>query len=243
MGYVIDVHRLVSGDMIDLILADHQVFKDLLRALRNETSDRPTIRDAIASVLVAHAEAEEKIVYPSLRHHSAVNSDEAEHGEEEHVEGHEALLKVLVLKGTDTKAFSDAVEELSGAISHHLVEEELTILNPARNEVGARVRADMGAAFAKERNRLIDEHCGELTNVRRLVARAQREGKLDDEERGSFLAGSLRSIAVLAFASLEAIRSGQTDYSTRCNDPNLVLGCWGCSPGGGWVGSAGLGVL
>lgn len=185
MGYVIDVHRLVSGDVVDLIFADHRVFEDLLRALRDETSDRPAVRDALASVLVAHAEAEEKIVYPRLRHRSAVSSDEAEHGEEEHAEGHEALLKVLELKGTDTKAFSDAVEELSGAINHHLVEEELTILNPARTEVGDRARADMGEAFAKERNRLIDNGCGQLTNVRRVVARARREGKLDDEDEES----------------------------------------------------------
>ena len=56
-------------------------------------------------------------------------------GEEEHAEGNEALLAVLELKGTDTQAFDDAVEELSRLVNHHLAEEELTILNPARTEV------------------------------------------------------------------------------------------------------------
>ncbi len=74
---------------------------------------------------------------------------EAEHGKEEHAEGHEALLAVLELKGTDTQAFDDAVEELVTAVNHHLTEEELTILNPAREEVGEQVRAELGEAFAE----------------------------------------------------------------------------------------------
>jgi len=44
--------------------------------------------------------------------------------------------------------------------------------------------ADLGKAFATERNRQVDDHCGPLTNVRRIVAEARREGLLvgDDEE-------------------------------------------------------------
>ncbi|MGH3876390.1 MAG: hemerythrin domain-containing protein [Actinophytocola sp.] len=179
MNHVVDVHRPVSGDVIDLILDDHRLFEELLRNLRDASSDRPTVRDALATVLVAHAEAEEKFVYPKLRKRAAVGADEAEHGAEEHAEGHEALLKVLELKGTDTQAFDDAVEELSATVGHHLVEEELTILNPARSELGSRARADLGEAFVKERNRQIDDDCGTLTNVRALVARGRREGKLD----------------------------------------------------------------
>ena len=131
---------------------------------------------------MAHAEAEEKYVYPELRLKDAITEHEADHGEEEHAEGHEALLAVLELKGTDTQAFDDAVEELAKAVNHHLTEEELTILDPAREEVGQRVRADLGEQFATERNRLIEENCGTLTRVREVVAAARREGLLDDED-------------------------------------------------------------
>jgi hemerythrin superfamily protein len=179
MSDVLDVHRPVAGDVIDLILADHALFELLLRKLRDASSDRAVVRDALSNVLVAHAEAEEKFVYPKLRRRAAIGEHEAEHGEEEHAEGHEALLKVLELKGTGTKAFDDAVEELSATINHHLVEEELTILNPAREELGARARAELGEEFARERNRQIDENCGAVTNVRALVARSRRDGKLD----------------------------------------------------------------
>jgi hemerythrin superfamily protein len=181
MGYVLDLHHPVSGDVIDLIMADHRLFEELLRALRDASSDRDEVRKALSTVLVAHAEAEEKYVYPKLRRRGAVGEEEAEHGEEEHAEGHEALLKVLELKGTGTDAFTDAVEELSGTINHHLAEEELTILNPAREEVGPQVRAELGRQFLEERQRQIESDCGRVENVRRLVERAKQQGQLDDD--------------------------------------------------------------
>ena len=178
----IDLGRPVSGDVVELILDDHRRFESLLRDLRDSSSDRDAVRRAFATLHVAHAEAEEKFVYPRLERKRAVGEHEAEHGKEEHAEGHEALLAVLELKGTDTQAFEDAVEELAKMVNHHLTEEELTILNPARDEVSERVRAELGEAFATERNRQIDDDCGTLTNVRRIVAEARAEGLLEDED-------------------------------------------------------------
>jgi hemerythrin-like domain-containing protein len=179
----IDVGRPVSGDVIDLITEDHRLFERLLRQLRDTTEDRDAVRRAFADVLIGHGLAEEELVYPVLRRKAAdVGEHEVEHGEEEHAEGNEALLKVLELKGTDTQSFVDAVEELSNLIAHHIAEEELTILSPARTEVGERDRYDLGEKWATRRNQLIDEHCGDVENVRRIVAEAAREGKLDDED-------------------------------------------------------------
>ncbi len=178
----IDLGRPVQGDVIDLILDDHRRFEALLRDLRDSSSDRDAVRQAFSALHVAHALAEERLVYPKLRRKRAVGEHEAEHGKEEHAEGNEALLAVLELKGTDTQAFDDAVEELAGVVNHHLTEEELSILNPARDEVGQKVRADLGEAFAAERNRLLDDGCGSLSQVREIVAAARREGLLDDDE-------------------------------------------------------------
>ena len=182
MSDTIDLGRPVSGDVIDLILDDHRRFESLLRDLRDSSLDRDAVRQAFATLHVAHAEAEEKYVYPKLRRKNAIGEHEAEHGEEEHAEGHEALLAVLELKGTDTQAFDDAVEKLAAAVSHHLTEEELTILNPAREEVGERVRADLGEQFATERNRQMDDGCGSISQIRSLVAAARREGLLDKDD-------------------------------------------------------------
>ncbi len=170
----VDLGRPVSGDVIDLILDDHRRFEALLRDLRDSSTDRDAVRRAFSSLHVAHAEAEEKHVYPTLRKRGAVDEHEADHGAEEHADGHRALLEVLELKGTDTQAFEDAVEKLAEVVNHHLTEEELTILNPARDEVPESVRAELGEAFATERNRQIDDDCGSLQRVREIVSRAPR---------------------------------------------------------------------
>ncbi|PUA80189.1 hemerythrin domain-containing protein [Nocardioides currus] len=182
MTSTIDLGHFVSGDVIDLILTDHVRFESLLRQLRDSSSDRDAVRRAFAELHVAHATAEEELVYPKLRTKRAITAHEAEHGTEEHAEGNEALLAVLELKGTDTEAFDDAVEELCKAVNHHLAEEELTILNPARDDVGLQVRVELGEAFAKRRNELIAQGCASLTQVRAIVRDAEREGLLDDED-------------------------------------------------------------
>jgi hemerythrin superfamily protein len=177
----IDLGRPVSGDVVDLILVDHRRFEELLRDLRDSTSDRGAVRRAFSTLHVAHALAEERKVYPRLRRKRAITEHEAEHGEEEHAEGNAALLAVLELKETEGEEFDDAVEKLSAVVNHHLTEEELTILNPAREEVSDEDRAGLGEAFAKERNALVDQKCGSLAQVRKLVAEARREGLLDDD--------------------------------------------------------------
>jgi hypothetical protein len=178
----LDLGRPVSGDVIELILEDHRRFESLLRQLRDSSTDRDAVRRVFAALHVAHAEAEEKHIYPVLRKKRAIGDHEEEHGKEEHAEGNEALLALLELSGTDTRAFDDAVEELARRVNHHLTEEELTILNPAREDVSEKVRAELGVAFAEERAAQIDADCGRLENVRSLVARAEREGVLPAEE-------------------------------------------------------------
>ena len=181
MSTPVELGRPVSGDVIELILEDHRRFEHLLRQLRDSSTDRDAVRSAFAALHVAHAEAEEKHVYPMLRRKDAIAEHEAEHGEEEHAEGNQKLLALLELKGTDTQAFDDAVEELATAVNHHLTEEELTILNPARDGVSERVRSELGEKFAAERNRQIDAGCGSVDNVRKLVRRAERQGLLDED--------------------------------------------------------------
>jgi len=178
----LDLGHPIAGDVVELILDDHRRFETLLRQLRDSSSDRDAVRQAFAALHVAHAEAEEKYVYPTLRKKRAITAHEEEHGEEEHAEGNQALLAVLELKGTDTQAFDDAVEELAKAVNHHLTEEELTILNPARDEVSDQAKADLGLKFATERNAQIEADCGRIENVRAIVARAEKAGLLDDEE-------------------------------------------------------------
>ena len=176
----LDLGRPIAGDVVELILADHRRFETLLRQLRDSSSDRDAVRRALAALQIAHGEAEERHVYPTLRKKRAIDEHEVEHSEEEHAEGNQALLAVLELKGTDTQAFDDAVEKLAEALNHHMTEEELTVLNPAREEVSEAARAKLGLAFLTERNAQLDADCGRIENVRAIVSRAEKEGLLDD---------------------------------------------------------------
>lgn len=168
-----------SGDVVELILADHRRFEELLRDMRDDTADRAAARAAFATLQVAHAEAEEDEVYPVLRRSSAIDKDEADHGEEEHAEANLALLDVLESPATHGKDFDDRVEELARVVNHHITEEELTILNPARTRVQADERFRLGAAFAKARNGLVMDECGSIASVRAIVADARDRGLLE----------------------------------------------------------------
>ena len=176
-----DLGRPTGGDVLDLILDDHRRFEALLRELRDSSSDRDAVRRAFAALHVAHAVAEEQQVYPTLRRKDAIDEHEAEHGEEEHAEGHEALLAVLEADDVDDESFDDLVEELAGKVNHHLTEEELTILNPAREDVEETTLRRLGEAFARERNAQLDADCGRTANVRRIVAEAGRAGLLSED--------------------------------------------------------------
>jgi hemerythrin-like domain-containing protein len=162
-----------GGDVVEIILADHRWFEEALRELRDVGSDRAAVLADLATVLIAHAEAEESKVYPALRRKDAIDAEEVEHSEHEHAEGNEALLALMEVDDTGSEEFSEKLHELSEALTHHLDEEERDVLNPARTDVAEGVRRRLGDVFAEERARLIESGCGDIANVRKIVASEQ----------------------------------------------------------------------
>jgi hemerythrin-like domain-containing protein len=167
-----------SGDVIDLILSDHREFERLLRALRNREEDRATRLRELADLLVAHAEAEEREVYPVLKRKAPEEAEEIEHGSEEHAEGHEALAALQDVDDVDSEEFEDKLEELSEAITHHLDEEERDVLNAAREAVDEEQRRELGSAFLRVRGQLLEDGAGAPEHVRELVEQAKEAGEL-----------------------------------------------------------------
>ncbi len=161
---------LAEGDVVELILTDHRWFEEALRELRDVTTeDRAAVLADLSAVLIAHAEAEEAKVYPSLRRRDAIDAEEVEHSEHEHDEGNEALLELLEVDDVNSEEFGEKLHELSEALSHHLDEEERDVLNPARTDVDEDARVKLGADFAAERKTLLDSDCGSVENVRKIV--------------------------------------------------------------------------
>lgn len=171
-----EIPRPTSGDVLELILDDHRLFEDLLRQARRNDVDREAARTALTELLVAHAEAEEEKVYPTLRKKRAIGAHEEEHGEEEHAEITEAIVGFLEAKGTDTAKYDAALEDLATVVNHHTNEEEQTIINPAREDVAVTVREELGAAWATRRNELLEQGCASLDQVKALLHRAEKEG-------------------------------------------------------------------
>lgn len=172
-----------SGDITDLIAADHRLFEDLMRTMRDRGSDREAARASFADLLVAHSEAEEEIVYPRLKSKKVIDGEEEEHGEEEHAATNEALLSLLKVQGTDGDAFEEAVEAVAEVLNHHIGEEELTILNPAREDTPEDLRQQLGQEWAARRNAMLESGCGSLEQVQRIVDDAYAQELLPNDDQ------------------------------------------------------------
>ncbi|MFD4245380.1 hemerythrin domain-containing protein [Streptomyces sp. NPDC058525] len=158
-------------DVVEVILKDHRTMEELFRRMRSIEADRAGARERFAALLIAHGEAEEIEVYGALKRFKDVDNEEVDHGEEEHAEGNKALLALLEVDDVGSDAWDARLEDLVKAVSHHLDEEERTILNGAREGVPDERRAELGAAFLREREKQLASGCGSIENVRKIVGK------------------------------------------------------------------------
>ena len=158
-----------TKDVVELILQDHRRMEDLFRRMRSVEDDRAGALGEFADLLIAHAQAEEAEVYPALKRYKNIDDEEVEHGEHEHDEGNEALLKLLEVEEVGSDEWDSKLEDLVEAVTHHADEEERTILNGARENVAMSRREELGQAFLRERERPLKAGCGSEENVRKIV--------------------------------------------------------------------------
>ncbi|MFF1556314.1 hemerythrin domain-containing protein [Streptomyces sp. NPDC058279] len=159
----------VEQDVVAVILEDHRRMEDLFRRMRSVEADRAAALREFSALLIAHGEAEEAEVYGALKRFKGVDDEEVDHGSEEHAEGNEALLALLEVSEVGSDEWDERLEELAKAVSHHIDEEERTILNGARESVPDERRAELGAAFLRARERHLAADCGSVENVRAVV--------------------------------------------------------------------------
>ncbi|MEU0137758.1 hemerythrin domain-containing protein [Streptomyces sp. NPDC006296] len=158
-----------ARDVVAAILEDHRTMEEPLRRMRSVEEDRGAALRDFAALLIAHGEAEETEVYPALKRFRNVDSEEVDHGVEEHQEGNEALLTLMEVEEVGSDEWDEKLEELVKAITHHLDEEERTILNGARENVPDERRTELGAVFLRDREKHLKAGCGSVDNVRRTV--------------------------------------------------------------------------
>ncbi|WP_016905655.1 hemerythrin domain-containing protein [Streptomyces xiaopingdaonensis] len=159
-----------TDDVVELILSDHRAMEELFREMRSVEADRTGALRRFSDLLIAHSEAEESDVYPVLRHLNDVEGDEVEHGVHEHAEANAALLALLETGEPGGEDWDAKLESLVEAVTHHLDEEERSLINHTRENVAPARRRELGRAFARARRDQLASAPGRVENVRRVVA-------------------------------------------------------------------------
>src|SRR5688500_1565381 len=132
-------------DVVDLIMQDHREVERLFDELKNHPEKRPLLTPVLCGLLVAHSRAEETEIYPAAK--AAGGADEAE----------QLLVKLLDCE-YDSPRYEKALQDVVDSITHHVEEEEKTVLPGMRQRLSAERRYELGELFARSRA----EHLGEM---------------------------------------------------------------------------------
>ncbi len=160
-------------DVVDLIMQDHREVERLFAELKDHPEKRPLLVPVLTAVLTAHSRAEEAEVYPVAKD-EAGETEEVEHSQEEHAEAEQLLLKLSRTDPT-SPAFEDVLRELVESVTHHVEEEESTVLPGMRERLDEQRREELGRAFAESRARHMGDRPGEETREE-LLAQARNAG-------------------------------------------------------------------
>lgn len=163
----------MADDVVDLIMRDHREVERLFEQMKAEPDQRPMLVPVVSALLIAHSRAEEAEVYPVARDESG-QADEVAHSQEEHAEA-EALLERLASLDHNAAAFDDALEELIEAVTHHVEEEESSVLPGMRDNLPSERLAELGEAFISARAEHMGEMPGEATREE-LALQAENAG-------------------------------------------------------------------
>jgi len=175
-----------SKDIVDRLLHDHQLIEAHFRAMRDRTSDRDRVLSSFADLLVSHSDAEEKEVYPRIRQvaqaHGESKKDTKPTAEMQHTEAVLHLLHLMETPTSNHETWEKKLHLLGAGVAQHIEEEETTLINIARTDMSAQQRAEVGEAFGRLKAQKMQEGCGSINNVRKLVEeRASLLMKLKDK--------------------------------------------------------------
>ncbi|MEU3627901.1 hemerythrin [Amycolatopsis coloradensis] len=163
----------MTGDVVDLIMQDHREVERLFDELQKHPEKRRLLVPVLSSLLTAHSRAEEAHVYPAATNEASEAEDVA-HGQKEHAEAEQLLVK---LNNTDpaSKQFEKVLSDLVEAVTHHVKEEESTILPKMRRELDEPRRRELGDAFVAGRTLHLGDRPGEATKEE-LLTQARNAG-------------------------------------------------------------------
>jgi hemerythrin superfamily protein len=160
-------------DVVELIMSDHREVERLFEELKNSPDKRPNLLPVLTTLLTAHSRAEEAEVYPVARD-EAGETEEVAHSQEEHLEA-DRLLAQLAGADPESRDFDQVLDELVKAVTHHVQEEESSVLPGMRERLSDDRRAELGEAFARSRAEHLGEQPGDKTRED-MVTQARNAG-------------------------------------------------------------------
>jgi hemerythrin superfamily protein len=157
----------MEKDVVDLIMADHREVESLFERMKSDPSQRPMLVPVMTTLLVAHSRAEEAEVYPVARDEAGI-ADDVAHSQQEHAEA-EALLEQLKTLDHDSEKFHEVLDELIDAVTHHVEEEESSVLPGMRSNLSESRLQELAEAFVDARAEHMGERPGEATKEELLT--------------------------------------------------------------------------
>jgi hemerythrin superfamily protein len=148
-------------DVVDMIMADHREVERLFDLLESQPDQRARNLPVLSALLIAHSRAEEAEVYPVARDEAGA-SDEVAHSQEEHLEAEQILERLQTADPASTE-FDRVLSELVEAVSHHVEEEESSVLPAMRSGLDDGRRKELADAFSRSRADHLGEMPGEAT--------------------------------------------------------------------------------
>lgn len=141
-------------DIVPLILQDHKPLKRLIKTLKNSDLDmakRQQAFEEFAPILLAHAKAEETVLYSFMKKREELREGGFE-GDVEH-----GLAEQMVdeaKSADDPDLWSARVKVLAELVEHHIKEEESELLPDVRRNSEASERSLMGEKYRRLKARL-----------------------------------------------------------------------------------------
>jgi hemerythrin superfamily protein len=163
-------------DVVDLIVQDHRELQRMFEELRSDPSKRKALAPVMSTLLFAHSRAEESEVYPRAR--AAGGEDDVEHSQEEHLAA-DQLAEQLTSLDPESDEFGEVLEKLVEAVTHHLEEEEESVLPHMRERMSAEDLDELGERFLAEREKHLGEQPDDMT-----------KGQLEQQARNIDLEGA-----------------------------------------------------
>ncbi len=150
----------MTVNVVDLIESDHRELEKLFETLQSQPDKRPTLVPVMITLLTAHSRAEESDVYPAAA--EADLADDVEHSQKEHLEA-DQLAADVAAADPQSPDFDELLSKLVEAVTHHVEEEESTVLPGMRKNLSAQRLDELGQAFLASRSEHLGDMPGDIT--------------------------------------------------------------------------------